>query len=433
MIKTIEVTEGVGFTLVDPSDRELVRSAAMRVRREIRPKYGGIGEEGGVFKVSGIVGTIAVRPNLVLDVRPKVPAGTDWIHSVLDLLVGRQRVDAGGERLAGLSPERRDLLEMIAVLYAARLERALTRDGPIQVIERNAAVLPSKKGRLNSTEWVRQAAWRPHRFPCEFNRLSSDNVYSRALAFVAFRLAKVVRSHHTRATLRGVGQALRPGLPTEVPAPAGIARGKLPPQWAAYSPAWEIAAALLAKRGLLGASGGRLAPSLAVEAWPLLEQLLARSLRASTSLARDRGHAWKTQPKSSVKLLRSPVGAARSEHGLEPDGRLTEGERTLATFEAKYSTRTSASKAPEEEHRYQALAAAAACGSPLAVVVYPDDFPPAAWAVEGFGGRPNWLATAGLGLFTYRAGSGDEERGKRIMWLVESSLRTPPGNPLDLT
>lgn len=419
------VVEGEPFT-VDPALRGAVRAAGRRLRLELKPRYGGLTEDGGRFTISGIVGTVALRRGRALEVRPRVPAGADWIRAVLELLVGRERVDAGGERLAGLSVHRKDLLEATAAIYAARLERAIRRDGPILIIEGTTEQLPRLKGKLLATGWIRHATWQPHRFPVTYNRLNADNVFSRTLSWVAGSLAASVRSPHTRASLRAAAQALRPGLPPGLTLPSGAVARRLPSQWSAYGPAWSIATALLLRRSLLGAAGARLAPSIAIEAWPLLEELLRRSLVAASRRAATHGRAVAVAPRTRVPLLHTPSGLASRPHGVEPDGMLVEEGRPIATFEAKYTRRDAGGDWPAEAHRYQALATASACDSPLAVVVYPDDLPAGAWVVEGFGGRPRWLAAVGLDLFSYSSGAGDEERGLRIFELLEASGRPLP-------
>src|SRR4051794_17218445 len=141
-----------------------------------------------MFTIRGVVGTIAVRAGVVLDVAPKVSADDNWIAAVLDLLLPPDPIDVAGDRRAGLAPHR-NLLDVLAGIYADRLGRALRRDGPILVMERRQATMPMLKGKLRVTDWARRAAWEPHRFPVAFQELTADNDYSRALARVATLLA----------------------------------------------------------------------------------------------------------------------------------------------------------------------------------------------------------------------------------------------------
>ena len=97
------------------------------------------------------------------------------------------------------------------------------------------------------------------------------------------------------------------------------------------------------------------------------------------------------------------------------------GLDTSATFEAKYSPRYT-SEWPSRAHVFQALSTAAACSSPLAVLVYPERFDAAWWSVSGFNGKPKALAAIGLDLFGYASGAGDVERGNRILDLLAGPL-----------
>jgi hypothetical protein len=103
-----------------------------------------------------------------------------------------------------------------------------------------------------------------------------------------------------------------------------------------------------------------------------------------------------------------------------PDGELAEGGRTIATFEAKYADFVPGSKVwPRREDYFQALCTASACGAPLSVLVYPGRFEAACWQVPSMSGAPGRVVALGLGLFSYRAGSGDDELGHRIFSVLD--------------
>lgn len=431
MTSIFECVEGDLFTL-EPNLGNGLRVAAERLRRQIRPRLRILEESDGQFAIHGVVGSIEIAAGATLEVSPKTRPGDDWIRSVLDLLIGTDRIDAAGERAAGLSPQRRDLLEVLAALYAARLERALRRDGPILLIERERATLSHLKGKLRVTQWVRHATWQPHRFPVAFDRLTAENDFSRGLASVARLLALAVRSTETRGRLLAAARDLRPGLAEDVPVDRRVAGRRLPAQWMAYAPAWSIARAILSQRSLLGASGSHHGVSIAIELWPLLERLLERSLLAAARIAHSEGRTFESVGKRGEVLLSEPGGSAQGVHGVEPDGRLLEGSTTIATFEAKYKRRAGADAWPPRNDVFQALATAAACGSPLSVLVYPESFPPAWWTVEGFSNRPLHLAAIGLGLFSYRIGLGDEERGRALLDLLEQ-VPSKTGVPMTLS
>src|SRR5262249_53441169 len=131
--------------------------------------------------------------------------------------------------------------------------------------------------------------------------------------------------------------------------------------------------------------------------------------------ATARGASVVVDPSGATLLTSLSPGAQGRD--VIPDGRLRDGPRTLATFEAKYSPRYT-SDWPHRNHVFQALTTAAACGSPLAVLVYPERFDPLWWSVIGLNGTPVALAAIGLDLFGYSSGPGDVDRGKRVLDLL---------------
>lgn len=409
----VPVTEGTPFT-VSEDLRAPLRQACGRIQQQLTPSFAVLEEAAGAFTVRGVVGTIFVRPGTVLDVTPKVQPDDDWIGSVLDLLLAPDRIEIAGDRRAGFT-QYRNLLEVLAGIYAERLTRALRRDGPIMVIEPRRAVLPVLKGKLDVTAWARRALWEPHRFPVSFQELTADNEFSRALAWVASLLARGTRDPRIRASLLFAMRSLRPGAPDVAHVGAHVGLRRLPAQWSTYEPAWDVAASVLTRRSLLGTVGSRHGVSIAIEAWPLLERLLERALAAAVRSERDSGRVIVAPAKRTTRLLRATPQNPAGNRGVIPDGRLlTEHGDHIATFEAKYAD-YSVADGPPREHIFQALSTAAACGSPTAVLVYPGAFDAAWWEVCGFHGMPAHLATIGLGLFSYRRGSGDIERAQRLL------------------
>lgn len=418
MSRLIECTEGEPF-IADPRLREPLRGAVRRLSAQLRPRFSILQENDGFFTVSGIVGTIALASGTLIQVNPKVEANDDWIHAVLDLLVGSDRVDAAGERAAGLAPNRRNLLDVLAAIYAARLQRAIRRDGPILLIERTRTSLPHLKGKLRATTWLRHAAWRPHDLPVSFDHLTPDNDFSRGLGAVAHILAGVTTSVQTRGILLEAARALRPGLGSWARVQRGVETRRLPSQWSIYQPAWSVAAAVLAQRSLLRPRGVHVGVSIALEAWPLLERLLERALAAAVGLGAAEGDTLVRPSKHGTQLLGDPAGSTRESHWVVPDGRLLRRGVTAATFEAKYKRRSPTGSWPDRSDIYQALCAAAVCRAPIAVLVYPEEFPTAFWRVNGFHGHPGFLAAVGLGLYSYRVGTGDTERGRKILDVLD--------------
>jgi hypothetical protein len=271
------------------------------------------------------------------------------------------------------------------------------------------------RGKLQVGQWAREYVRHPTTFPVLYDQLTADNDFSRAMALVARILAAGTKDVRVRASLLESARGLRPGAPEVASVPAGVIHRPLPTQWAIYHPAWSVAVAILSQRALLGRRGRLRGLEVAVEAWPLLETLLTRSLVAAAVAGPSRGMTLVLDPRSARLLTPLTVGAP--ERDAVPDGRLSMGLDTLATFEAKYSPRFS-SEWPPRAHVFQALSTAAACGSSLAVLVYPEGFDAASWSVSGFNGKPKTLAAVGLDLFGYASGAGDVERGNRILDLL---------------
>jgi len=155
-VQEFHCIEGVPFQL-DTVKLTRLRTAWARLQTQLRPRFRVLNDENGWIRLQGIIGTVDLGDGTVLQITPKVESNADWIRAVLDLLVGSDRVDAAGERAAGLSPNRRNLLEVLASIYAARLERAFHRDGPIQILNRHERTIPFVKGKLDVTRWLRRA------------------------------------------------------------------------------------------------------------------------------------------------------------------------------------------------------------------------------------------------------------------------------------
>lgn len=418
-VRQIACTEGVPFQ-VDATLQPALRTAAVRLKREMRTGLDVISESAGTFVIRNVVGTLEIG-GVLFQVAPKTNPAEDWIGAVLDLLIGSDRIGAAGDRAAGLSTNRRDLADVLAATYADRLERALRRDGPILQMERTSAELGYLKGKLGVSDWLRTAAWKPHRFPVSYSTTSPDNIFSRALAVTAQLLAGAASKLVVRARLLTLAQELRPGLPEVRAIPPSATAAPLPAQWSAYEPAWSVACAVLNRRSLLGARGNLAGVSIAIVAWPLLERLLQRGLQAAVRIASAGGRSIAVVPKRGVPLLVQPRGLAAGERVVKPDGELAEGGRTIATFEAKYADFVPGSGDwPRPDDYYQALGTASACGAPLSVLVYPGRFEPAAWRVPSMSGAPARVVALGIGLFSYRAGSGDDELGKRFLSILDN-------------
>lgn len=415
--RRIDCVEGTPVTLAPP-DRDLLRSAARRLQRELKLRLPAIAEDDRGLRVTNLIGAVDLAVGTTLHIQPKTRPGDDWIKSVLSLLVGEDTVDAAGERAAGLATARPDLFEALAALYATRLERALHRDGPILVMQREQRLSSTLSGKLDVTRWSRRFLSNPTHFPIETNRLTADNDYGRALAFVAQRFAEGTRALVTKARLVRAAGLLRPGLPVPQAPPAGVELRRLPSQWTVYAPAWGVACAMLARRSLLGVEGSHVGVSIAIEPWPLLERLLVRSLASAATQAQIIGRSVTSNGHRDLRLLVVSGGGAQRHHFAQPDGMLFEDGVPVATFEAKYRDYEPAI-GPLRHEVYQALAAARAAAAPVAVLVYPGSFPTAEWSVDQPDVSPRRLLAVGLEMFSYAKG-GETRRGEALLECLDA-------------
>jgi len=420
-MQRIAVTEGQRLEFDAPT-LSLIRAQIARVSRQLRPTTPFLSDSGGTCSIWNLVGSVALGPTKQLDIAPKVGSTDDWVSAVLDLL-DEGRTSITGTRQAGQSPHRRELLEALAMLYEQRLSHAVRLEGPLLMLHRERNIRRRLDGKLDVSAWSRSSALKPHLFPVDRDVFDADNDFTAAMAIVATRLACVTSSTGLAQRLSACARLLRPGLqPREVVDPSVIQR-PIPAQWSRYGPAWSIAVAVLSRSSLLRRSGSSIGVEVAIEAWPLLERLLSRSLSAAVKAAAANGRALITEPKRSSSLLtpiqyeEASLGRVHHSTAVVPDGLLTEDGAVIANFEAKYVIPNA--KEDIRPHVFQVVSTAVALGSPLAVLVYPEESPPVFWRVEGVG-RPVYVVAVGLNLFGYRRGSGDIERGKMLLDLLDT-------------
>lgn len=411
-MRCIDVIEGAEFNLPQ-AEAVRLREAVERLHAKLRPSFPLLTERGGNFRLTNLVGTVDLGRGLVVQVSPKVAADDDWTTAVVSLLTGKEGLDVAGERRAGTSQTHNRLLDGVAAVYLRRLEKAFRQEGPIVLMERVMAELPYLHGKLDATKWARSALWRPHIFPVSRTQLAQDNPFTRGFLLVADTLAQICSDQKIRNGLRSIARDLAAGMPRAGAVSASIASRTLPEQWSAYKPAWALAAAILSKTSLFGPTGQHAGVGLALEAWPLLETLLERTLQSVEQIGAMAGRSFTYRMQGEVRLLRPLGPAPQSRFSPEPDGRLFEDGVLIASFEAKYSRFDG--KSPTRDHTYQALSTAAACEAPLAVLVYPNAFEPLVWEVAGFHGTPTHLLAIGLDLFKWLPGTEANARGKAVL------------------
>ena len=352
------------------------------------------------FTIWNLIGAVDIG-GLVVEIAPKTKPGLGWLSNLLALLLADDRISIAGELKAGLSQKVDTILEALSAIYATRLLAAVRRDGPIALVRRQHVEEPVLRGKIIVSDLVHRWFLRPGTISQERNGLTLDNDYSRALSFVAGSLANHVESQRTRASLLEAVTLLTPGIPYPAISPLGAEHRILPQQFAAYIPAWSIAVSILARRSLLGPIGQQFGVSFAIEPWPLLERLLERALAASCEQASQNGKTLEVPLKGSRVILNPVAGQSMRPHDLIPDGLLAEDGLIIASFEAKYRNYVPY-EGPRPAEVYQAIAAARATSSPIAVLVYPGNHAAAVWEVAAAGQSPRYLATIGLDLFGYQ-------------------------------
>ncbi|MCA8135667.1 McrC family protein [Burkholderia cepacia] len=421
-MRHIVATEGVDFQL-SSADAQKLRRAVERLSVQLKPSFSLLSERAGAFKLMNVIGTIDLGSGVFIQVSPKVQATADWTTAVVSLLTGSESIDIAGERRAGLSSVHNKLLDALSGAYLVRLETAFRQDGPIVLMERVSKELSYLHGKLDVTRWARSALWRPQVFPVSRTEPAQDNPFTRCLTHVAEKLAHATHSQEIRNKLRAVARDLSAGMPKMAQGAPTLTRQPLPEQWSAYKPAWSLAISIMSRTSLLGAKGNHNGVGLAIEAWPLLETLLERTLQSVQKLGVVQGRQFTYQMQGSVRLLTPVGGPPQKPFAPEPDGRLFENNTLIATFEAKYTEFEG--EAPSRNHIYQALSTAAACGAPTAILVYPNSFSPIVWNVSGFQGRPSRLIALGLDMFTWLPTTQAQSRAQMILDVLRGPSHTP--------
>jgi hypothetical protein len=410
---------------VDPATAQAVRRRLIALEQELRPRISFLAGGSDQPVIRNLVGSVQVSTNLVLDIEPKTQPGQDWAGSLLDL-IRDERVHFGGETQWAELTSRRVLPDAFARIYADQLSSAVRSEGPLLLLRHSQVSRARLAGRLDVSKWVTTRITHPELLPQREIALTVDNEFTAAMAWVADALAVRCSDPRVHDRLRSAALALRPGLPAHTYVDPGVVLKAMPPQWRAYGPAWETARAVLRRLSPLHRSGLLGGLGLAVEPWPLLETLLHRALDEAAAQGQAAGIDLHASGHSMHGLL-APAGADPSAplsrvhtlRSVEPDGSLRLGGRVVATFEAKYSVPTYTGTRP---HLFQAITTAAAAGSPLAVLAYPERSSPIVWETAGFHGRPRTVAAIGLDMYGYRRMPGDAERGQALLGLVQAHV-----------
>lgn len=406
----VQEWNAVDLTAIQITD---VRATINRLKTELRPRLDLAELNNSQLTIRNLIGSARMPSGTVLTVEPKVPTGTNWADAVVQLLNSETRIAVTGSQRSKQSARRDDLSTAIAFEYARRLEEALRHEGPIQVYEHHAQRSRRLNGRLDVSKWVRSTILKPTEFPIERDELTAGNDFARGMSLVAGLFRRSALDGRLSLRLRSLETAILPGHPLPSFVNPAVTSRILPPQWAKYRPAWDIASAVLRNRSIIGDPGHATGLEVSVEPWPLLETLLERSLQELAKGSNEEGYSFIPKSKWPILTQNSKIHAE-----VEPDGLLYKDGMVAASFEAKY---TRPGSVPHRSHTFQALATAAALSSPLAILVYPGEQPLQIFDVQGItNGAPKKLATLGLSMFSYSRGGGDNLRAR----IIEQALVT---------
>lgn len=398
---------------VSPEDAADILASVEELRRILKPRLKQVEQSGNSLTLRNLVGSVRLPSGRVLEVNPKVLVDDTWAESVVQLIDDSTRIAVTGSQRSQQSPSRNDLTTAIAYEYARRLELALRREGPIQVFERHNVTSGRLNGRLDVTRWVRSSILNPTKFPVARDEFTVANDFSRGLSVVSGYFRRSVSDPGLSSRLRRLETDIVPGHALTSFVDSAVANRQLPAQWAKYGPSWDIAAAVLKNRSVIGDPGHTVGLEVAVEPWQLLETLLERTLKA---VAEKDDFTFEVVEKTTHALLYQEQEAMQ---WVIPDGVLKRDGKVVATFEAKY---TNPGQLPADNHIYQAITAARALGSPLSIIVYPAKAPPQVFEVAG-GQTPSRLVTLGLDLFGYRRDGGTSYRAAILIQLLNKLER----------
>ena len=175
-------------------DADRLYAAAIRANRRLQlPQQHVLTRTRDGLKAGQTVGILSV-PGQTVEILPKIDGENGAVRKALIRMLAVSlgvRVAAG--ELSALDTQRRDLLELLARLFADRLLAAVRRGLPRRYIAHEND-LPVLRGRLNVTRQVTHLAVRPDRLACRYDELSEDTPLNRVLKAAVTRLARLVRA-----------------------------------------------------------------------------------------------------------------------------------------------------------------------------------------------------------------------------------------------
>ena len=241
---------------------------------------------------------------------------------------------AAGE-LAALDTQRRDLLELLARLFADRLLAAVRRGLPRRYIAHEDD-LPVLRGRLNVTRQVTHLAVRPDRLACRYDELSEDTPLNRVLKAAVTRLARLVRAPANVRSLAELAARLEAvsDSPHPLREPVRLDRTNT-----AFHDLHRLARLFLDDKWQSTASGAADGFALLFPMNELFEKFVGRCLkralapgavhlqrRGRYALSDDRGGLFETRPDIVAETSEGPIVLDTKWKALERGG---ENERKL--------------------------------------------------------------------------------------------------------
>lgn len=425
--RVIQTTEGqpiLGLSDIDAADLQRARA---RLKDRLKPTLPMFEDTARGVAPTNIVGTVGLNARTVLSIAPKVGGQDDWVGAALDLMVP-ERASIAGHRRATRRFMERSLESGLAVIYRNRLERALRAEGPIEVMHSEFARSGSLDGELDVEHWILDQPLRTFKFPVHRSVLDANNDLTAALSLTAVILSRSVTDPSVRSALIKLSRDIRPGLPDVVAIDPSVVGRPMPQQWSRYGEAWSIAQVVLKSAGFTSRHGSLAGVEVALEPWRLLEELLDRTVRAVTRLAREQGLDWLNNTHPSVELLEADMPGqgvlARllSDRVAYPENLIVDSSGPVASFEAKYS-RPSGPRAIRN-HMYQLLTTASHAGAPFAVLVYPELAEPIHWRVANTRTSVRDVFAVGLDLYGYTQVEGVGGRAATILQLIHPATST---------
>ena len=338
-------------------------AAAARVARRLKaPRHDVLKRTSDGLKAGQAVGILSV-PGRTVEILPKIDGKDGAVRGALIrmLAVALDVRIAAGE-LSALDTQRRDLLELLARLFADRLLAAVRRGLPRRYIAHEDD-LPVLRGRLNVTRQVTHLAVRPDRLACRYDELSEDTPLNRVLKAAVTRLARLVRAP---ANIRSLAElAARFEAVSDSPYPLREAV-RLDRTNTAFHDLHRMACLFLDDEWQSTKSGAADGFALLFPMNELFEKFVGRCLkralapravhlqrRGRCALSDDRGGLFETRPDMVAETLEGPVVLDTKWKELERGG---DNERKLGVKEGDV---------------YQMLAYARAWDATRVILLYP--------------------------------------------------------------